>query len=241
MNLPAAATTVSGSRRLSSERWLLLAATLVSFALWYIPGAQVVLTPIRLFVTLIHEGGHAVMTVLTGGSVAGMAIRQDGSGVTISMGGMPFFVYMAGYLGATAFGALALQMCRKAGNGRRALLFLASIVFIVTGLWMRPWGQSAFGFFVGVGVGLLLLAGARFLKEPLAAFLTAFLSVQLCLNALFDVRDLIWLTTNTGADNDAVFMARAFGLTPWFWALLWAAGAAAILGLSLRSYWRNSK
>ena len=171
---PSATIDASGLRRLSSERWLLVAATLVSFALWYIPGAQILLYPICLFVTLIYEGGHAVMTVLTGGPVAGMAIRQDGSGVTMSLRGMPFFVYMAGYLGATAFGAMALQMCRRAGNGRRLLLFLAAVVFVVTGLWLRPWGDSAFGFFVGVGVGSVLLAAARFLKEPQAAFLTAF-------------------------------------------------------------------
>ena len=45
------------------------------------------------------------------------------------------------------------------------------------------------------------------------------------------MRDLIWLTTNTSSDNDAVFMARAFGLTPWFWCSLWAVGAAAILAI----------
>lgn len=241
MSVPIQTPPSSLSGRMSSERWLLLAATLVSAALWYIPGAQIALYPIRLFVTIIHESGHALMTVLTGGAVAGMAIHPDGSGVTLSAGGIRFLVLMAGYLGATAFGAFALHLCRRQGNGRRSLLFLAAVTLVATGLWLRPWGAGAFGFFAGLGIGLALLAGSRRLSEPTAAFLTASLAVQLCLNALFDIRGLVWLTTNTHADNDAVFMAQAFGLTPWFWALAWAAAAAAILGVSLRAYWRSTR
>jgi hypothetical protein len=227
--------------RMSSERWLLIAATLVSAALWYIPGAQIALYPVRIFVTIIHESGHALMTVLTGGAVAGMAIHPDGSGVTMSAGGIRFLVLMAGYLGATAFGALALHLGRRQGNGRRSLLFLAAVTLVATGLWLRPWGEGAFGFFSGIGIGLALLAGSRRLPESYAAFLTSFLAVQLCLNALFDIRSLVWLTTNTNADNDAVFMSQAFGLTPWFWALTWAGAAIAILAFSLRSYLRTTR
>lgn len=223
-----------------SARWLLLTASLVSLALWFIPGAQMVLYPIRLFVTFIHEGSHALMTLLTGGSVVGMAVHQDTSGVTTSMGGFRPLVLMAGYLGATAFGAACLQISRKQGNGRRGLLLMAAVTLIITGLWIRPWAEGGFGFLMGMLIGFGLAAGSRFLKEPQAAFLTAFLSVQLCLNALFDMRELVWLTTHTAMDNDAVFMAQAYGLTPWFWALLWSAGALAILGLSLRAFWRGT-
>jgi hypothetical protein len=148
---------------------------------------------------------------------------------------------MAGYLGATTFGALAIHLVRRAGNGKRGLLFFAAVTLVATGLWLRPWGDGMFGFFAGVAIGLLMLLGARNLGERQAMFVTALLSVQLCLNALFDIRDLVWLTTNTNADNDAVFMAQNFGLTPWFWALLWAAGALAILFVSLRAYWRSSR
>jgi hypothetical protein len=241
MSVPVITPTSGGPRRLQSERWLLVAATLVSLALQYIPGAQLALYPIRLFVTIIHESGHAAMTLLTGGAVTGMAIHPDGSGVTYSLGGLIFLIYMAGYLGATAFGALAMQMCRRSGNGKNALLFLSAITLVATGLWMRPWGDSMFGFFAGLAIGLALLLLSRRLTESVASFVTAFLAVQLCLNALVDIRILIFLTTSTHADNDAVFMAQAFGMTPWFWALLWAAGAGAILVLSLRSYWRNTR
>jgi hypothetical protein len=91
----------------------------------------------------------------------------------------------------------------------------------------------------GIGIAVTLLAAARLLSEPSAQFLTSFLAVQLSLNALYDVRDLLWMTTNTRAENDAVFMAQAYGLWPWFWAATWAVGAVMILGATLRAYWRE--
>lgn len=216
---------------------------LLSVALWYIPGAHILAYPLRFFTTIIHEGGHALATLLSGGSVQRIAVFQDTSGVTLSLGGWPLLIYMAGYLGATLFGAVCLLLGRRPGMGKGGLVLMASIVLLITGLWMRPIGDptARFGFAMGLFVGGLLLGAARFLSEPAAAFLFAFLSVQLCLNALFDVRNLVWMTTHAQADNDAVFMAQTYGLAPWFWALLWAGGALLILATALRAYWRDDR
>ena len=43
---------------------LLLAAT-ISIILWFIPFAEILTYPFRLFVTFIHEGGHAIAAMLT--------------------------------------------------------------------------------------------------------------------------------------------------------------------------------
>jgi len=236
---------VSGlpARQAPGARWLLIAATLLSVALWYIPGAEVIAYPIRFFTTIVHEGGHALATLLSGGGVERIAVHPDTSGITLSLGGWPFLVYMAGYVGATLFGAACLLLGRRAGSGRGGLVLMAALVLLITGLWMRPIGDPSarFGFAMGLVVAGTLLCAARFLAEPRAAFLFAFLSVQLCLNALLDVRNLVWMTTHTRADNDAVFMAQAYGLAPWFWAFLWAGCALAILWVALRAYWQEDR
>lgn len=221
----------------ANARRLLIGATLLSVVLWYIPGAELLTYPIRLFVTLIHEGGHAAMTLLTGGQVERIALDSGANGLTLSLGGLPFLIYMAGYLGTTVFGALSLQIARRPGNGPIALSVMAGVVLALTLLWVR----NGFGFGAGLGIALVLLLLARYLRRPAVDFAAAFLSVQLCLNALFDLRNLLFMTTILGGDNDAVFMARMYGLTPWLWAILWAVGAGAILLGALRAYWSVSR
>ena len=63
---------------------LLLAATVISIVLWFIPYAEYLVYPFRLFVTLIHESGHALVAFLTGGSVQSLTIAADGSGLVYS-------------------------------------------------------------------------------------------------------------------------------------------------------------
>src|SRR5258708_22702243 len=131
-----------------SARTILVVATLVSLALTFVPGANFALYPLVLFTTIIHEGGHAIMTVLTGGGVQSIGISPDGSGVTYSVNGISWLVYMAGYLGATLFGALALHVGRKNGRGKRGIQLIAAFVLGVTLLWIHPW-SSPFGFIAG--------------------------------------------------------------------------------------------
>jgi hypothetical protein len=225
----------------SSSRALLATATLVSIALWYLPLAQFVLYPVRLFVTLIHEGGHALMAVLTGGHVESLRINPDTSGVTHVLGSAIGLVYMSGYVGAVAFGAFCLQLSRNRNGGRQGLVILAAVAGLITALWVNPFGPGLFTFVCGVATAIVFVVAARSLPERSASFLLAFLAVQLSLNAIFDLRDLIGMTTQTAAKNDAVFMSEAYGLTPWFWALLWSAISAAIFGVSLRVWWRATK
>lgn len=240
MNSPTL-TPTPAQRREPSVRGLLALAVLATVALWYIPGAHVALYPIRLFVTFIHEGGHALVTVLTGGQVDRVAIAPDGSGVTWSADGIFALISMAGYVGATAYGAGCLHLSRLRNGGKKGLVLLAATVLLITALWVKPIGEGFFAFASGLVIGITLLAAARALPERWAMFLLSFLAVQLSLNAIFDLRTLLWLTTQTNADNDAVFMARAYGLAPWFWSLLWGAISGAILAVSLRHWWRATK
>jgi len=219
---------------------MLIAATCSVFVLSFVPGAQLITYPLQLFTTIIHEGGHAVMCYLTGGSVDRIGIDPNGSGVTLIQGGIPALFYMAGYLGATVFGAVALHVGRRLNMGRRALGLIGGIVLGITVLWIHPW-SSPFGFLAGSIIGTLLLLGAKFLPETAAHFAASFLAIQVSLNALTDIRNLLYLTTATGADNDAVFMAKTYFMPPWFWAGLWAIIAAGVLFASLRVYWRNGK
>src|SRR5881628_3609768 len=94
---------------------LMLAAAL-SIALWFIPFAEILTYPFRIFVTFIHEGGHAIAALLTGNSVQSLSVSMNASGETYTTQGGTFsqmFVSSAGYLGAMAFGAVLLVFIRR--------------------------------------------------------------------------------------------------------------------------------
>ena len=102
-------------KRLLAQRNLWVAA-IAAIIIWFVPGLNILIWPVKIFVVIIHEGCHAMLTVLTGGGVEGISINPAGSGQTISLGGDPLFIIPAGYLGATLFGAFTLLL--SAGSGR---------------------------------------------------------------------------------------------------------------------------
>src|SRR5262249_31138368 len=86
-----------------SIKFLIVAAAL-TIMISYLPSGLIVAYPIRLLVTFIHEGGHALAALLTLGSVEKLMISADASGVTLTRGGLPPLIASAGYLTTTAYG-----------------------------------------------------------------------------------------------------------------------------------------
>src|SRR6185436_7793497 len=114
---------------------LLLTAAVISIVLWFIPFAEIITYPFRIFVTFIHEGGHAIAALLTGNSVESLSVAMNASGETYTtQGGLisQFFISSAGYIGSMAFGALLLILIRKAIAARIVLLGSAAIIFALT-------------------------------------------------------------------------------------------------------------
>ena len=214
----------------------LLVACAITAVLWFLPYAAFLTYPIRLLVTFLHEGGHALAALATGGAVTGMAVYPDGSGVTYTQGGWRLAILPAGYLGATVYGAGLLALLRRRLTGRTLLMITAVSVGLLTLLFVRPWA-NLFGF--GWGVVLttaLVLAGLKL--SPKAAGATAgFLGVQCALNALFDLRTLLqlsWGHPAGGPRTDAAQMAGIIPLPAVIWALLWIGLSAALLWVVLR-------
>jgi len=227
---------------------LLVAAT-ISVVLWFIPYAEFLTYPFRIFVTFIHEGGHALAALLTGNSVASLSVATNASGETYtSQGGLisQLLISSAGYLGSMAFGALLLVLIRKAVAARIVLLCCGVFVFALTmifGLikplfWLNAWSGIPFTLLAGtvISVGLVLIA--RFASARVATFFVSFLAVQCVLNALFDLKTVFFLSSPFGPriPTDAVNMAQATGVPPIFWTVIWIALALGILWFAMRLY-----
>ena len=231
----------------------LLWATLATLALWYVPYSNYLLYPLRLFVTYVHESGHAIAGVISGMGVASLHVSPDGSGVTWVGESIvwDWLTISGGYVGAAIFGALLLQASRIGTPDKRGKIALygASVyLLLVTALWAHnPFNNPNSitpDFFTPI-VGVILAAGlfllARAVTPVWAEFAASFLAVQCGLNALGDLRTLLYLTSGGFGDNDAVFMTRHYALTPTIWALFWASIAVVVLGASLWAYLRSPR
>jgi len=224
----------------------LLAAAALSILLWYVPYAWVLSYPFQLFVTFIHEGGHALAAVLTGNSVRSLSVALDTSGLTETLTPQgSFFSQMliasAGYLTATAFGALLLWLVRKRVKARAVLVGSAAIVLGLTIVFgfLVPLTSLSFSPFTvvsGLIISLGLLAAARYAPPRVRNFLVSFLAMQCVLNSLFNLRDLFVLSLNPNAQTDAGNMQALTGIPSIFWALFWVAVSFVILTLALRAY-----
>lgn len=214
----------------------LLAACAVTVLLYFIPYAEFLTYPIRMLVTFLHEGGHALMTLLTGGMVSSISIFPDGSGVTWSRGGIRFLITSSGYLGATLYGAALIYALRTGRlSGRTVLLATGVVIGLLTVCFVRPWGSGLYGFFWGGIIAAALVIGSRRLPEATAAWGAAFVGVQCVMNALFDLRTLFNLSLMPGApQTDAVTLAKMTLIPAPVWAAFWIALALGMLFFVLR-------
>lgn len=233
----------------SQVRVLLIAAA-ITIALWYIPIVGWLAYPFRIFVTFIHEGGHALAALLTGNSVGGLIVALDTSGETYTTQGGLFsqiFVSSAGYLGSTAFGALLLILIRKSVKsgivliGSAILILALTLVFglinpLVSGSWAGLAGVP-FTFFAGVAIAVGLVAVAKYASPKVASFFVSFLAVQCVLNALLDLKTIFLLSIpGSGQATDAGNMQAATGIPAILWAVVWIGISMVILSTALRFY-----
>ncbi len=184
---------------------------------WY---AAPLVYPLRLLTVLLHEGGHALVTVLTGGDVVEIAVRAEESGHTLSRGGIHFLILHGGYLGSLLAG-LALTAAPTASRGPCFLLgALASLALVYVPL-------LSFGFLYTALVAVALVA---------LSWKTSHRTCQLVLRGvgLFVVADAVRDVLSDLGRGDAAILAGLTGVPALVWSGLWLFGAVAILAWAVR-------
>ena len=231
----------------NTSRSILIGA-LLTIALSFVPYAGFLTYPVRLFVTFIHEGGHALATVLTGGFPTALGVSPDTSGVTLTYGGIGAVINAAGYLGATLFGALVLAALRRGIAPKKLLWIMTGCVALTLPLAIlglaniQVAGGALFALVAGVPIALLLALAASKLGKPNQELLVGFLGVQCVLNAFYDLKTLFLLSTQTNVHTDAQNMQQATLIPAAVWATIWMGTAVVILwSLVLRPMLRDLK
>ena len=213
----------------------LLGATALTIVISYLPFGEFVVYPLRLFVTFIHEGGHALAALLTLGSVGGLMIHADASGATYTYGGLSLLISSSGYLASTAYGAGLLALLHDRGRAKAVLTVTAAIILTLTGFF----AANSFTLFIGIALTGLLIWVAIGWSARLAHFFLSFLAVQCCLNALYDLKTLFLISATTNQHSDAANMQEATMIPAIIWASFWIILSLLALVIALRMYAQN--
>lgn len=210
--------------------WLHVLLAVIALVLWDTPFVK----PFRVFVVWMHEMGHAVATLVTGGEVAELRVRWNESGHVMSRGGMRPIISSAGYVGAACVGALLIYCGRWVGVQRGVLALVGGTQILMAVLYTPFWGLD---FWFGVGCGLILVVIALRLKNW-APLLATWMGVMLCLYSLEDFRTDLWMQT---AKTDAGILATYWGLPILAYpiAFVWAAVSVWVMFLAMRGLCRH--
>lgn len=219
------------------EVWIVVGLVLLSLVLSRVPVISILFYPFLLFNTVVHELGHGLAALLTGGNFHRFVIFPNGNGLAYSSGGIRWIVVSAGYVGSALFGGALIIISSFGVSARRVLFWLGIVLGILCVLYMR----NLFGFFVGALMTAGLITAGKKLSDFWAYVLLLFLAVQSMLNALDSVFGLVTISLyHRGIKTDAQSMAEMTFLPAVFWAVLYSGLAIGILVLSLIVAYRRN-
>lgn len=121
----------------------------------------------RNAVTIAHEGGHALLAVLTGRRLRGIRVHSDTSGLTLSAGrptgpGMVLTLF-AGYVAPSLLG---LGGALLLGTGRIRLLLWLTVALLLAMLLMM---RNGYGVIAVLATGALVFAASWYASDQAQA------------------------------------------------------------------------
>ncbi len=214
-------------------------AFIVAYVLWNVRELEVIVYPLRLFVTYVHEASHSLAALITGGAVEGFTISANGSGLAITAGGSRAFILPAGYLGAALFGSMLFFLTNRIPHWVRGLsIFIGGFMVIFTILFARPdEGGALTALVIGLGFGVVMILMGWKAPRIGNQFVLNTLAVMTALNAVLDVWFLVGNNdaTRGAIRNDA--SAFASEVTPLLSgsiiAFIWSIAAVIMFGVAI--------
>lgn len=187
----------------------------------------------RSFVTIAHEGGHALAAVLSGRRLSGIRLHSDTSGLTLSRGrptgpGM-VITGVAGYITPPLMGLAGAALL---GHGKITMLLWVSLALLPLMLIMI---RNVFGV-VSVVATMAIIFGVIWYGAPEAEAAFGYLFVWFLL--IGGVRPVLELQRSRrrreAPHSDADQVGRLTHVPGFFWVLFFAAISLASLALGAR-------
>lgn len=187
----------------------------------------------RNAITIAHEGGHALIAVLTGRTLTGVRLHSDTSGLTLSRGrpsgpGMAFTLF-AGYTAPSLLGLLGAWLLAE---GRIILLLWSAVVLLLAMLVMI---RNGYGI-VSVVATVAVVFGVSWFASAQVQAIFAYIGVWFLLiggvRPIGELQRLRW--RGRLPDSDADQLARVTHLPAIFWVALF--GLVTVIALAAGGY-----
>ncbi|MGA8112137.1 MAG: M50 family metallopeptidase [Actinocatenispora sp.] len=188
----------------------------------------------RNVVTIAHEGGHALVALLTGRRLTGIKLHSDTSGLTVSVGkrtgpGM-VLTGLAGYVTPSLLGvgcAALLTVHHLTALLWIGLLLLAAMLIMI---------RNAYGALSVVVTGVVLFLVSWFTSATVQAAVAYLLTWFLLFGGIRPVYELqAKRSRRQSPDSDADQLHRLTGVPGILWVTLF--GAVAVVCLLVGGYW----
>jgi hypothetical protein len=174
-----------------------------------------------MFVTFVHELGHAFAALTTGRVVKGISLNFDHSGQMNSFGKVGFSATWAGFWGYPAPGVLGLVLITSAVYGWAPLaLSLGALILLVALIFIRNFAGAVIAVVTAVAAQLVVV----FLPLEWISVFVAALGTGLAIGSLKDLVKVIRVHTRRRnvQQSDAFILAQGSSLPAGGWLTLFA-------------------
>lgn len=207
-----------------SNHWQLLCLTLAIALLWR---TDFVL-PLRILTVFLHELGHALTILATGGEVLSLTISPNEGGLVTGRGGNRFLSLSAGYLGSLLFGATLFLIALRTNWDRSVVALFGIVTLLVAAFYIR----DTFALIFTIGTGGAMLACARFLNLHVNDMVLRVIGLTSMIYVPLDIYDDT--IARSHLRSDARMLAEEIGGTTMMWGGLWLLISLIAIAATLR-------
>lgn len=219
---------------------VLILAAFVFMLLNRIPYGHLIQWPFVIVTTFVHEMGHGIAAILSGGKLLSIELYQNASGVARTQtfpGWRQALIAGGGLIAPALLGGLFIVAGRSRTASSRALLIFSVFIILSCVLWLR----SGFGLMIMLPMGAGFLFIARKGSTSLQHFVIQFIGVHMLVDTFTrTLRYLFTSSVNVGGTqrhSDSAVIAQHLIGGQFFWACIVAIFCLAIFYWSLkRSY-----
>jgi Peptidase M50B-like len=227
-----------------TSRGALLGAVAVYFVVkTFVPFGGVLLYPLTLLSTWVHEMGHGVTALLCGGHFASLDVFANGSGLAYTATSHPWQAGLVAAGGLVAPPIVGAGVLAVSGGPRRARIVMV-VLAVAIALSLAVWVRSLAGWIALPLVAAFLAAFARWGGPKERMIAAQLVGVALAADT-WSGKDYLFSATATvdGATrpSDIINVAHAFGGPYLVWGAALAVLSFALLALGLRVAWRKPR